>query len=64
MEDTNCLFCKIVNRKQSAEILYENEEVMVFKDIKPASKHHYLVIPKKHIKGANCLTSTDLPLCT
>ncbi|GJQ71145.1 putative histidine triad nucleotide binding protein 3 [Trypoxylus dichotomus] len=36
--------------------------MIVFRDIKPASQYHYLVIPKRHIKGANCLKTEDLPL--
>lgn len=63
MDTSKCIFCKIINHQESAEIFYEDEEVMVFKDIKPATKHHYLVIPKRHIKAANCLTTDDFPLC-
>lgn len=44
-----CIFCKIVNKEIPAEIIYENEHVLVFKDIKPVSPIHLLLIPKKHI---------------
>ncbi|KAI4471299.1 aprataxin-related [Holotrichia oblita] len=62
MENSKCIFCKIVARQQSAKIFYEDDDILVFEDIKPASQHHYLVIPKHHIKGANYLTKNDLPL--
>lgn len=45
----DCLFCKIVKREIPAEIAFENEDVLVFKDIKPVAPTHLLVIPKKHI---------------
>lgn len=45
----DCIFCKIVRREIPAEVLYEDEEVMVFKDINPVAPVHLLVIPKRHI---------------
>jgi histidine triad (HIT) family protein len=48
---SECIFCKIVNRELPAEIVYENESVLVFKDIKPAAPTHLLVIPKQHIEN-------------
>lgn len=45
-----CIFCDIINRKASAEIIYENETVISFLDIRPLNHGHALVIPKKHYK--------------
>jgi len=45
----DCIFCKIINKEIPAEVLYENDDVLVFKDIKPVSPIHLLIIPKKHI---------------
>ena len=45
----DCIFCKIVKKEIPADIVYENDDVLVFKDIKPASPIHLLLIPKKHI---------------
>lgn len=49
MED--CLFCKIVKGEIPSENVYEDEEVLAFKDINPAAPIHILVIPKKHISN-------------
>lgn len=46
---SDCIFCKIVNKDLPSEVIYENESVLVFKDINPAAPTHLLVIPKKHI---------------
>lgn len=48
----NCLFCKIVAKQIPAAIEYEDESVLIFKDINPQAPVHCLVIPKKHIGGA------------
>lgn len=49
MED--CIFCKIINREVPSNIVYEDEEIIAFKDINPAAPVHILVIPKKHISS-------------
>ncbi|HWJ95996.1 MAG TPA: histidine triad nucleotide-binding protein [Telluria sp.] len=45
----NCIFCKIVAKQIPAGIVYEDEDVLVFKDINPAAPVHLLVIPKQHV---------------
>lgn len=45
----DCVFCKIVEREIPADIVYENDTVLVFKDINPVAPVHLLMIPKKHI---------------
>ena len=49
----NCLFCKIIARKIPAAIEYEDDSVLIFKDINPQAPTHCLVIPKRHIAGAS-----------
>ena len=45
----NCIFCKIVARQIPAAIVYEDDDVLAFKDINPAAPVHLLVIPKVHV---------------
>lgn len=47
MED--CIFCKIIKGEIPSDKVYEDEEILAFKDINPATPIHVLVIPKKHI---------------
>ena len=46
--DESCIFCKIVRKQAPASIIYEDETVMAFLDIRPLNEGHTLVIPKKH----------------
>lgn len=48
---TDCIFCKIVERKIPSEMIYENDKIVVFKDIHPKAKVHLLVVPRTHIKS-------------
>ncbi|HEY8462885.1 MAG TPA: histidine triad nucleotide-binding protein [Bacillota bacterium] len=48
---SECIFCKIVKRELPGQIVFENDFVMVFKDINPVAPTHLLLIPKKHIKN-------------
>lgn len=45
----DCIFCKIIKGEIPSEKVYEDEEILAFKDINPATPIHVLVIPKKHI---------------
>ena len=47
----NCVFCKIINGEIPSEKVYEDEEILAFKDINPAAPVHILIIPKKHIES-------------
>ena len=47
MED--CVFCKIIKGEIPSEKVYEDDDILAFKDINPAAPIHVLVIPKKHI---------------
>lgn len=48
----DCLFCKIANGTVPSEKVYEDEDVIVFKDINPAAPVHLLAVPKEHIASA------------
>ena len=46
---TDCLFCKIAEGKIPSQKVYEDDEILAFRDINPQVKTHILVIPKQHI---------------
>ncbi len=48
MNDKNCLFCKIISGGIPSAKVYEDEKMLVFKDIAPKAKVHLLAIPKTH----------------
>jgi len=56
---SDCLFCKIINRELSADIVYEDESFLAFKDINPQAPVHLLIIPKKHIETINDIKEED-----
>lgn len=45
----SCLFCKICRKEIPAQIIYEDESMLAFHDIRPQAPTHILVIPRKHI---------------
>ena len=55
MED--CIFCKIVKKQIPAAIVYENERVLAFNDIKPVAPVHVIIIPKEHIADIKSLNA-------
>lgn len=57
MED--CLFCKIINKQIPSTIVYEDEDIIAFKDIEPLAPVHVLIVPKKHISSVMELTEDD-----
>jgi histidine triad (HIT) family protein len=60
--DNDCLFCKIVSGDIPVNVLYENDNVLAFRDINPQAPFHALVIPKKHIATINHLDNEDAAL--
>lgn len=58
----DCLFCKIVNKEIPAKITYEDNNFIVFKDIKPKAALHLLIVPKIHIPSVNHLELKDKTL--
>ena len=46
-----CVFCRIGKKDLSADIIFENDQLVVFEDIKPAAPVHYLIVPKEHIQS-------------
>lgn len=48
---TDCLFCKIVAGDIPSDTIYEDDDVIVFNDIKPMAKVHFLIVPKLHLES-------------
>ena len=46
---SDCIFCRIVRQEIPSQIIYENEQIIIFKDIEPVAPTHFLAIPKVHI---------------
>ena len=57
----DCLFCKIARGEIPSRKVHEDEDILVFHDIKPARPMHLLVIPKKHITSLATADETDVP---
>jgi len=59
---SDCIFCKIIDGKVSANKVFENEQVLAFRDVNPQAPVHILVIPRRHIATLNDLQSSDTGL--
>lgn len=57
-----CVFCDIIAGKSETTIAFSNENIVIFKDIRPASDHHYLAVPKTHIHNVRSLNVTHKEL--
>ena len=57
--EKDCIFCKIVNGEIPTEFLYQDDTLVVFRDINPHAPVHILIVPKKHIRSINDLTEND-----
>jgi len=60
MED--CIFCRIAKKEIPSEIIHEDKDFIVFKDIKPKAPVHILLVPKKHIVSINHIEQEDRDL--
>lgn len=56
---SDCLFCKMVNGDIEPDVVYEDDQVMAFRDINPQAPLHVLVVPKRHIATLNDLHAGD-----
>ena len=55
----DCIFCKIIKGEIPSSKVYEDEEILAFKDISPITPVHILIIPKKHIASADDIEEAD-----
>jgi len=59
MSQQNCLFCRIVDGGLPADIVYQNETLVAFRDINAKAPTHILLIPRRHIATMNDLQNGD-----
>lgn len=59
---TSCIFCKIVSNEAKATIVYRDEQVTAFRDVRPVAPTHILIVPNKHIESVGTLEAEDEPL--
>lgn len=52
----NCIFCKIINKEIPSQFIFENENLVAFRDLNPQAPVHILVVPKMHISSMNEIT--------
>ena len=57
MKENNCLFCKILSGDIDADIVFENDDVLAFRDINPQAPVHILIIPRRHVETINDVTN-------
>ncbi|MDI3547725.1 MAG: histidine triad family protein [Halanaerobiales bacterium] len=58
----DCLFCKIANEELDTDFVYQDDKVVVFKDINPQAPVHLLIVPRKHIPTILDLKEEDKEL--
>lgn len=59
MAENNCIFCRIVAGEIPADILYQDERAVAFRDVNPQAPVHLLIIPREHIESLNDATRSD-----
>lgn len=57
-----CIFCQIAAREIPGDLLYEDDELVAFRDISPQAPVHFLVMPKKHIESLKDMHEDDFQL--
>lgn len=59
MTEPDCLFCKILAGEIPADVIYESETALAFRDINPQAPTHAVIIPKRHIATINDIQEDD-----
>ncbi len=54
-----CVFCKIVSGEIKVNLIYQDDVVVCFKDLKPAAPFHFLVVPRRHLANPSEVTDQD-----
>jgi histidine triad (HIT) family protein len=58
----HCIFCRIVERRANARIVFEDDEIVAFEDTHPQAPVHILIVPRKHLSSLNDATPGEAPL--
>ncbi|PWB50781.1 MAG: histidine triad nucleotide-binding protein [Candidatus Methanoperedenaceae archaeon] len=58
----DCIFCKIIKGEVPANIVYQDEDMVAFHNIKPSAPKHVLIIPVLHIESVNALEERHSPI--
>lgn len=56
---SDCIFCKIIDRKIPSKVVHEDDDTFAFEDINPQAPTHVLVIPKRHVPTVSDLAPAD-----
>jgi histidine triad (HIT) family protein len=58
----DCVFCQIIDKKISSEMIYEDDDLVAFHDISPQAPSHILIVPKEHIPNLSSVEDANIPL--
>ena len=57
-----CVFCRIVAGQEQSDVLYDDEEITVFRDIRPQAPTHVLIVPNEHVSSVTQLLQRNSAL--
>ena len=57
-----CIVCMIANKEIPSDIVYEDDQILAFRDLEPQAPVHVLIVPKKHIASLDNMTQEDQAL--
>ncbi len=60
----DCIFCRIIRGEMSSNVVYQDADIMAFRDVNPAAPTHILIVPRQHIPNAYALDEETAPLVT
>ncbi len=64
MSKNECLFCRIIDKEILTDFVYEDKDVVVFKDVNPKARVHFLVVPRVHVNSFLDLSNNHFELLT